>query len=244
MSLSQPLAGISKLRKAHPWPASKPTDTVPLSGWLGEGNKRLLRQAISERKPEVIVELGSWLGLSATFFAQEAPKAQIICVDTWEGSQEHQGGAQFAPVLGKLHGSFLANLWPHQDRVVAIRAFSWDGLQAIHDQGIVADLIYVDASHETNDVMRDLDTAWRLFPNAVVLGDDWGWPSVRRAVVPFAKKHGLRVNRDKNCYRLAAQPRPGALHYAALRVGTAWKSVDRVLIWPIVRRVRPGKSAT
>jgi hypothetical protein len=48
--------------------------------------------------------------------------------------------------------------------------------------GIEPDLVYVDASHETSDVIRDVETALGLFPNSQIIGDDWDWESVRRAV--------------------------------------------------------------
>ena len=233
-----PEESIAALRLSHPWPAERPADPVPLSGWLGEGNKRLLRRAIAEVRPRVIVELGSWLGLSARFLAEAAPDATILCVDTWEGGEEHHRSSQFRPVLGRLHGSFIAHLWPHRDRVVPVRGRSWDGMQAIHDHGVAADLVYIDASHETPDVLRDLETARRLFPDAVLTGDDWSWPSVRRAVIPFARRHRMRVVRDGNAYLLAANAAPGRLHYAALRAGTVWKGVDRAAVWPLVRRIR------
>lgn len=45
------------------------------------------------------------------------------------------------------------------------------------------DMLFIDASHETDAVLRDID-AWRakLNPDGIIAGDDYGWPSVAQAV--------------------------------------------------------------
>jgi hypothetical protein len=114
----------------------------------------------------------------------------------------------------RSHDSFLANLWPHKDRVVPVRSLSWEGLAEVHAAGVKVDVVYVDASHETDDVRRDIETALRLFPGAAIVGDDWKRTSVRAAVEPVAAEHGLRIAIDGNGFRLArtspADARPAA----------------------------------
>ncbi len=45
------------------------------------------------------------------------------------------------------------------------------------------DILFIDACHETDAVLRDVD-GWipKLAPGAIVAGDDHGWPSVAQAV--------------------------------------------------------------
>lgn len=244
-------AALASLRAAHPWPSRRPPSGSPLQGWLGDGNKRML-EALLPRGPCVVVELGSWLGLSARFMLERRPQATLVCVDTWEGSVEHKAEARHQAHLPTLHASFLHNLWDLRGRVVPVRAFSWDGLEEVARHGVRPDLVYVDASHETPDVLRDLATALRLFPDAILMGDDWRWRSVRRAVVPFARRNGLWIRTDGNCFRLepSAGRRPPALHYAATVAGAAVRraarKADRRVVWPVVRRLRrraPARAA-
>jgi hypothetical protein len=56
-----------------------------IQGW--NSRSVALKQAIEQANPESIVEVGSWLGASALFMAEQS-KAQIICVDTFLGSNE------------------------------------------------------------------------------------------------------------------------------------------------------------
>jgi hypothetical protein len=65
--------------------------------------------------------------------------------------------------------------------------------------GTKADLIYIDAAHDTNSVIEDI-TIWypHLRPNGIFCGDDWTWESVRKAVETMAiilnKKIGYEGN--------------------------------------------------
>ena len=56
-----------------------------IQGW--NSRSVALKQAVEQANPESIVEVGSWLGASALFMAEQS-KAQIICVDTFLGSNE------------------------------------------------------------------------------------------------------------------------------------------------------------
>ncbi len=108
------------------------------------------------------------------------------------------------------------------------------GLRLLHELGVEPALIYVDASHETEAVLRDLEAARGLFPRAVLVGDDWRWPSVRVAVEAFAKREGLGIEWLGNCWRLVAPggPRRRRWRLRAVRMRLA---VDRAL-WRAVRR--------
>ncbi len=72
-----------------------------------------------------------------------------------------------------------------------------------HLSNVIPDLIYIDASHETEAVYQDL-TLW--FPHVegrgILCGDDWNWPSVRKAVEQFATEHHLTIESSDNFWRL------------------------------------------
>jgi hypothetical protein len=44
-------------------------------------------------------------------------------------------------------------------------------------------MLFIDACHETDAVVRDID-AWiyKIAPGGTLAGDDYGWPSVAQAV--------------------------------------------------------------
>lgn len=66
--------------------------------------------------------------------------------------------------------------------------------------GIVADAVYIDASHEEADVYEDLVHYWELLrPQGILFGDDWHaiWYGVICAVNRFARERKLPLRVDK-----------------------------------------------
>ena len=60
------------------------------------------------------------------------------------------------------------------------------------------DFVYVDGSHEYENVINDLDYFWSILnPGGILSGHDWQSPGVRRAVQEFSKKMNLKINLQK-----------------------------------------------
>ena len=76
-------------------------------------------------------------------------------------------------------------------------------LEIFRNKEIVPDLIYIDAAQDTESVFEDLN-AW--FPyvkgHGILCGDDWCWPTVRKAVEIFAEQNNLKIFSEGNFYRL------------------------------------------
>jgi len=66
-----------------------------------------------------------------------------------------------------------------------------------------ADIVYLDASHDTISVYNDM-CAWYPFVegHGILCGDDWTWKSVRKAVKKFAEKKHLKVHSSGNFWYL------------------------------------------
>jgi hypothetical protein len=71
---------------------------------------------------------------------------------------------------------------------------------------IKPDLVYIDAEHTTEAVMKDL-RAWYPFvqENGVLCGDDWSWHTVREAVEQFASDENLQIESVQNFWLLKKQ---------------------------------------
>jgi hypothetical protein len=172
------------LRSKYPWPIKLPAAPPVLdgeaSGWFAGHTKQLV---FANLPPSgVVVELGSWLGLSARNILDHNKNLSIVCVDHWKGSKEHVNYTQCHYFLPVLYETFVVNCWRLQDRIVPLRETTLDGLQIIKDSGLEPHMIYVDASHETNDVLADVRLIMKLFPKTIIVGDDWCWEKVKKAV--------------------------------------------------------------
>jgi hypothetical protein len=111
------------------------------------------------------VEVGSWKGKSSAFMAVEIANSQkdieFICIDTWEGSVEHQNFKE----LKNLHDIFKSNMKPLEKYYRSIKSKSLDAVNSFPDQSL--DFVFIDASHEYEDVKNDI-IAW--FPKVKVGG--------------------------------------------------------------------------
>lgn len=102
------------------------------------------------------VEVGSWKGRSAAFMGVEIHNSSLNikfdCVDTWEGSIEHQ-----YMNLSSLYNEFLDNVKPVANYINPIRTTSLEASKLYQDGSL--DFVFIDASHEYKDVLDDISLA-------------------------------------------------------------------------------------
>ncbi len=177
---------------------------LPFDGQGWYGNARQIEAIFKERPIRVVIEVGSWIGASTRHIASLLPQdGKLYAIDHWLGSSEHQPGqSAWTPALSKLYQQFLSNII-HSNLthiVIPIRMTSIEASRAI---AIKPDLIYIDAAHETAAVYADLVAWWPFVQgHGILCGDDWGWPSVAKAVQRFAHEKRLTIYAQDNFWRL------------------------------------------
>jgi hypothetical protein len=178
---------------------------------MEDGPRDLLARALSAETP-LVIELGSWLGLSTRYIADRAPNAVVVAVDHWRGSPEHHRHPEWRAMLPRLYETFLALCWEYRGRIVPLRMTTLEGLRTVAEFGLEPALIYVDAEHSAEAVTAEVELARRLFPRAVLVGDDYDWPGIAPAVCDAARRHGLALETLGTRWRgwKLAPPRPGA----------------------------------
>jgi predicted O-methyltransferase YrrM len=174
-------------------------------GWFPSWNKELLLPLVKNKK--LVLEIGSWLGKSTREWLNNSD-AHIICVDTWEGSIEHN---KDDPRVINLYNQFLVNQREWGNRISMMRMTSVKALLELQKYPeIQPDFIYIDASHQYEDVYLDLSLCYNAYPNATICGDDWGWhnktqnkrKTVQEAVKEFCKNYSLKYYANKWAWRL------------------------------------------
>ncbi len=176
-------------------------------GW--NGDSPLFDRLVEELNPGLAIEVGSWKGQSAihmgSAMAERRGDAQLLCVDTWLGSFDWWLDPSRSPRadMGLVHGyptlyyQFLANVVHAglEDVIVPFPATSTIAARLLIVRGVKADLIYIDGSHEENDVYSDVTYYWHcLRPGGVMFGDDYRpeyYPGVVRAVEAFGEAVGV-----------------------------------------------------
>jgi len=190
---------LPELLNAYRFPKEPPAVPAVDHGWLSPEVEEMLSCILCEHMG-VVVELGSWLGKSTRFIADHAPTAVVIAVDHWKGSREHHLMTDVRAFLPVLYETFLRSCWEYRDRIVPLRMNTVDGLTTIDDYGVQPHVIYIDASHEYQEVLADIELSLMLFPNALLCGDDWRWEGVRRAVTEVTKAGRMMARTKLNVW--------------------------------------------
>ena len=139
------------------------------------------------------VEVGVWKGKSAAFMCVEIAnsnkKIDFFCVDTWKGSIEHQDN----PDLHRLYEIFKDNMKPLDKYYEDLRIESLKAAKLFDDNSL--DFVFIDASHEYEDVKADILAWWPKIKNGGILaGHDFheGYHVYRAVVDVFG--HTYKVN--------------------------------------------------
>lgn len=146
------------------------------------------------------VEVGSWLGRSSCFMGVEIHNSnyniKFDCVDTWKGSIEHKSSDEI--IYGTLYRDFLKNIEPVKHIINPIRTTSIEASKTYDDNTL--DFVFIDASHEYNDVLDDI-SHWlpKVKIGGCLAGHDYDYYKVNKAVKDFFNGQDFfRMN--NNCW--------------------------------------------
>ena len=154
----------------------------------------VFEKIISELKPNIILELGSYKGKSAIQFANICKKlnlnTKIYCVDTWLGSAEHAESKDLMKVNGwpTMFYQFLANVMHtgHQDCIIPMPIDTMSNYRSMKESNVKVPLIYIDAGHFYESVYSDIKYYWEVLEDGgIMFGDDYEWEGVSAAVKDF-----------------------------------------------------------
>lgn len=134
----------------------------------------------------VFVEIGCWKGKSSSYMAERikdsGKKITFYCIDTWKGTVTENHHQQDPDVVNdRLMEVFHSNMSPFVGFYTAVQSTSLDAALRFEDNTV--DFIYIDASHEYQDVKDDIN-AWlpKLKKGGIIAGDDYNSSQVARAV--------------------------------------------------------------
>lgn len=144
-----------------------------------------------------IVEVGSWLGRSISYFVVESINKQkninCYCVDIWSPYEEIQTHHLFDG--DNAYNTFIKNIEPIKDFVTPLRGKSLEISKKFEDYSL--DFIFIDAAHDYQSVLDDV-TYWypKLKENCIIAGHDYYYGNdVYRAVNDFfSSKKSIDIN--------------------------------------------------
>ncbi len=127
-------------------------------------------------EPLEVLEIGSWEGRSAIFFLQYLRHCRITCIDTFLGSPEHSLRAKWAVEVPHIEERFDANLAEFGGRFEKIKSTSSRALARLFTEDRRFDVVSIDGSHHSADVLADAVFAWPMIAKSgIVIFDDYEW---------------------------------------------------------------------
>lgn len=199
------------------WAALDPSPAHEPEPWVF-GDEEEVLWLIQRVRPRSIIEVGSWTGRSANYFA-EACRSQglaplIVCVDTFLGSTEHWTIPDFRKALDRKNGrpTLLEHLQANTiargntDMVFPFPIDSVSGSHVMRETGFRADLIFIDAAHGYETVKTDVLSYWPLVSErGAMFGADYQYGPLARAVHECASQVGAQVLTAGRYWLLADQ---------------------------------------
>lgn len=168
---------------------------------------------IQTYKPNVVIEVGSFLGYSAIKMAKEVKRlglpTKIICVDTWLGSPEHYRMYKskedvrigYKNGYPTLYYKFISSVIQNdvQDVIIPFpypSSIAYKILDKVFNEiDIKPDFIFLDGSHEEHDVHMDLYYYYQLLKDGgSIWGDDYEWEGVYKALNRFSQENSIQYN--------------------------------------------------
>jgi len=182
------------------WRGFNPIRTTHrVEGWNGEHPS--LKRLASSAGTRTVLDVGVWKGQSTITMAQAMKEAQIdgcvIAIDTFLGSSEHWNWK--LALHTRVHGmpdifeTFMSNVWSAgvQNYVIPMPQTSVTAALILQQLKITAAVVHIDAAHEYEEVLRDIEAYWKILePGGYLIGDDYQdmWPGVVRAAGEFSAR--------------------------------------------------------
>ena len=158
-------------------------------GWFSAQDAEMYKKAINQfPSGSHFVEIGSYKGRSSSFMAVEIANSgkqiKFDCVDTWEGSIEHQKGEVYedADVVNRqLFEVFQNNMKPVTDYYNIVKLPSIQAAITYQDKSL--DFVFIDAAHDYHNVVADINS-WKskVKIGGILSGHDWRHPPIKQAI--------------------------------------------------------------
>lgn len=176
----------------------------PVPGWMSAVELKEIDRLSSLLQPhDSILEIGSFLGRSAVQWAVNHPFGRVVCVDPWVGNPQDyidlywiekcDGDRSKVQLDQPTYKQFLTNT-KHCTNILPVKMRSEDFEWYFNSP---PSLIFVDADHTYDGVIKDLDLCllkWQAAASTIICGHDYNLESVKMAVHNFALCHGYDVS--------------------------------------------------
>ncbi|MFD1328048.1 class I SAM-dependent methyltransferase [Mycoplana ramosa] len=191
----------------NPYHAYKPEllpSPMPYTAHIGPKTLGAIEMLLG-RKPNLGVEVGSFIGGSATILGSwlRETGGTLMCVDTWCGDINMWLLGNFAGTMRKMDGNpvifdyFMNTMFNNglTETVIPFRVSSIVAARTLKVLNYEIDFVYLDSAHECGETFLELSLYYDLLPpGGIMIGDDYlMFPAVKHDVDLFCKVHNLEL---------------------------------------------------
>jgi len=117
------------------------------------------------------LEIGSYEGRSTIFFMEYFKEINLICVDTWQGSDEQ---SDMTIDFKKIENNFDYNIKKYKNNITKYKDTSDNFFKLNSNKNF--DFIYIDGYHKYENILNDAQLAFKLLnKGGFMLLDDVDW---------------------------------------------------------------------
>ena len=202
---------IEDLKQKFPFPSVKPEVEEYLTGSVDVTHYEVFSHFLTDNT-SLILEIGSYIGMSARLLLNCAKNASLICVDPWWGMVDVEtitNGVAKKESISE-YDMFISNMWDYKDRIIPVRSLSQIGLHDIYNSGVKPEMVYIDGWPDFYQVVAELELIHRFFPDAKIFGNEWelkpkdgaSAPNVSGAVQYWCHLKNFKVQIHNNVFRI------------------------------------------
>ena len=141
------------------------------------------------------LEVGSYEGRSTIFFMKYFNKINLICVDTWVGTDEQM---DIKIDFKKIENNFDYNIKSYKNNITKYKDTSDNFFKLNINKNF--DFVYIDGYHKYESVLSDAQSAFKLLnKGGFILFDDFDWLHYKNIKLnPIYAINSFIKNHEKN----------------------------------------------
>lgn len=171
-------------------------------GWLSNGTKSSIYAVSKIFNPESIVEFGTWYGNSAEYIKDLNPDASLSCFDVFRTMFESDytlkgyGVDKFSLLYPRLE-SVYKRMQSYKN-VELYKGDAYNSLNYLKSNNILPEVIFIDFIKSSKLLFNFLTKIATLFPETIIIGDDYIMDTVKDGVNRFNKTLNNKYQYIKN----------------------------------------------
>lgn len=173
-----------------------------LNGWFSPNNKIILEFVFTNYSLKNVAELGAWYGKSTKFMLENS-KSNIYSVDNFQHPFISPYIADGNDIMDTFyfkyirHDTFLSNFKNYQN-LYLVKYNASNSPELFKKVNLQIDLFYIDFEKKKNDLIILILKIKKIFPKAIIIGDDYVTNGVQKAIEYLQKK--MTIYTFNTCY--------------------------------------------